>query len=440
MGWLRKKFASKGFAVRYLALLTAAIACAAPAITVSATEPDRMACTSPVLTGTACDLFKEIDQLLDHSIIPPEQKKQIWTESKFAALLSKGTPVDAARALLAEFAMSHTGVFTAGETEYYDLLAITQYAFNRPDKKVVDLVGKNYPTYSGIGAWYERRGVSKRYAVRQVLAGSVAESAGLRVGDVIIEADGKPFDPIASFMASANGEVKLKVSRDKKIVVIAVRPVIIDPINFYVDLTKASEKVLTASGKRIGYVRLYSFFRDSDLKYLQDLLTTGDFTDIDALIIDLRGGWGATPISFAQPFVGGLLTQEISGYGGYKRLSYWNFCKPVATIVDSTTRSGKEIFAATLQENGLPLIGETTSGDVLSTKVSVVGDGRTIVELPLADVKIGGRRLEGVGVKPSVPVADASSDDDAVIQASIDALNYSTMRPICSAGKGQGLN
>lgn len=382
-----------------------------------------------------CSLYQEISESLKRSIIPATTAQAIWTEKKLAKALEGRSVFSAANHLLAQFGTSHTGIFSSNSTEYYDLVAITQYANGQPDAAVKALFGPTNPTYPGIGAWYRTRDNNRGYVITQIFPGSPAATAGLHVGDAIIEADGAKFGPVSSFSGKIGKSVELKIQRKEKIFSAIVRPAAIEPLAFYKRATRDTVRVFEISGRKIGYVRLYAFYQESDYEALKDLLTNGALANVQGVVLDLRGGWGGTPIHFANPFVGGLPEQEIEGYNGYKRSYNWNFCKPLSLIIDETTRSGKEIFAKTLHLNHIPLVGQRTSGDVLSTRISLIASGRAILELPLADVRVAGARLEKIGVEPDFYV-DGAVDDQVMITgaaALMDFSNNTKRRPVCDS-------
>ena len=79
--------------------------------------------------------------------------------------------------------------------------------------------------------------------------------------------------------------------------------------------------------------------------------------------------------------------------------------KPVAALVNGATRSGKEVLAYGFREYGLgPLVGAHTEGAVLAATAFLIGDEGLLL-LAVEDVLVDGKRLEGVGVEPTIPVA-----------------------------------
>jgi C-terminal processing protease CtpA/Prc/L-ascorbate metabolism protein UlaG (beta-lactamase superfamily) len=103
----------------------------------------------------------------------------------------------------------------------------------------------------------------------------------------------------------------------------------------------------------------------------------------------------------------------------------------VAILVDEGSGSASEVFAALLQERGRAVVvGQTSYGGVLSsTQVPLPTQG--VLHYPYSDLKTpNGRRLEGHGVTPDIPVelkrADLLAGKDTVLERAIDAVVSST--------------
>lgn len=200
------------------------------------------------------------------------------------------------------------------------------------------------------------------------LAGSPAEAAGLRAGDLILEIDGTSTvgESVSSLVYEVRGEagtdVTLTVRRDDEELDITITRAVID--------LREVESAMLDGG--IGYLRLTTFtdrapelFREA----LSALLDQGA-TDI---VFDLRGNPGGYIVaarSIASEFVPAgelLFTVEhedsvdtwVSADGGLAQ----DDAIGLVVLVDAGSASASEIVAAALQETGrATLVGQPTFG------------------------------------------------------------------------------
>ncbi|MHC4367189.1 MAG: S41 family peptidase, partial [Planctomycetota bacterium] len=98
--------------------------------------------------------------------------------------------------MLAELKTSHTRYYTKFDPGYY----ILRVVFGNPDTH-----------RSGIGVVTKK--TEGRYYVIAALHSSPAEEAGVLFGDWLVEADGRPFHPIRSFVNKAGTEIELVVQQ-----------------------------------------------------------------------------------------------------------------------------------------------------------------------------------------------------------------------------------
>jgi carboxyl-terminal processing protease len=97
-------------------------------------------------------------------------------------------------------------------------------------------------------------------------------------------------------------------------------------------------------------------------------------------------------------------------------------------LVNGGTRSGKEILAYGFKKYGLgEVIGTQTTGAVLAGRAFLLSDGSLLL-LAVADVRVDGQRLEGVGVTPTIEVPFAveyAQGKDPQLERAIDLLSRS---------------
>jgi carboxyl-terminal processing protease len=303
--------------------------------------------------------------------------------------------------MLAELHASHTAYYTPEETAYYDLADI----FSRGLRHEIE---GSFPggkvAYTGIGVL--ARSIDGKTFVSGVLNGLPADEAGLLIGDELIAADGTPFEPVGSFADKGGRKVTLTIrrGRDGSPQNLSVRPERIEPNAAFLRAMRASAKVIERSGARIGYVHVWSYARDDYQELLAELISTGPLKDADALIWDLRDGWGGAVPDYLDIFNARAPTMVTTDRGGDHSVINAKWRKPAALLINAGTRSGKEVLAYGFKKYGYgPVIGTRSAGALLAARAFLL-EGGGLLLLPVADVAVDGERLEGRGVTPTIEV------------------------------------
>jgi len=303
--------------------------------------------------------------------------------------------------MLGELGASHTAYLTPSEPAYYDLADIFHGALRR---ELPRFFPNGEVSYAGIGVLTQT--IGGKVFVSGLLADFPAAQAGLRTGDEIVAADGAAFDPIASFAGKAGERVTLTIRRsaDGATEDIAVTPETIKPDEAYLKAIAASARIIEVDGSRIGYIRMWSYAGRDYQHVLEEAITSGALKDADALIWDLRGGWGGAQPSYLDVFDPRGPVMTVTGRSGKPDVVNARWHKPAVLLIDGGTRSGKEILAYGFKKYGFgPVVGTATKGDVLAARAFMLSNGG-LLELAVDDVRVDGERLEGVGVTPTVEV------------------------------------
>ncbi len=294
------------------------------------------------------------------------------------------------RELLAELATSHTGYYTPDDPEHAGLLAVFGEG-----------LGLDVAPVDHLGADIGRDGL-----VRAVFADGPAARADLRRGDRLELPDGASFEPVASLRGRAGAPLTLRVLRgdaSHEVEVVPERA----PLR---DVWRASLRdgvaVHELDGRHIGYVPVFSCAGDFATDGVRDAIT-GPLRDCEALVLDLRGGWGGCSPDFVDLFHAAVPVLEFVGRDGEAVRLDDRWRAPLVLLVDGGSRSGKELVAHAVRRYGLgTLVGQRTAGAVVGGSVFPLSDG-SLLYLAVSDVTVDGLRLEGVGVAPHVQVADA---------------------------------
>jgi carboxyl-terminal processing protease len=352
-------------------------------------------------------VYEEVWRIVRDKFYDPKMKGLDWKAAgdkhrpAYAAAKNDAERSAAINALLGELDASHTHHYTKDETAYYELVDIFSYPLRRD-------IPKHFPNrnvrYSGIGM-FTKQSDGKTF-VTALFPGFPAETAGLKVGDEIVTADEKPFQQIASFRDKVGEKVDLEIRRTAggDTQSIAVKPKWIEPGDAFIDALKDSARIIEANGKRIGYARIYSYAGSEYQQAFEDVLIEGKLKDADAVIWDLRDGWGGAHPRYLDVFNPYGPTLALTSRGGTTNLIGYRWNKPAAMLINEGTRSGKEVLAYGFKKNGFgPVVGERTAGALLAGTAFLLSDGSLLI-VAVEDAAVDGERVEGKGVAPTLEV------------------------------------
>jgi carboxyl-terminal processing protease len=324
--------------------------------------------------------------------------------------------------MLSELHASHTRFYTQDEPEYYQLADIFVGALRRrglerafPDGRI---------SYPGIGV-ISGSEASVRHTITAVIDGTPAQQAGLHTGDEVVAADGTAFEPIGSFRGKVGKTVVLEVHRGGSDLQISVVPADLEPTRMFLRGLESSARIIESGGRRIGYVHVWCYAGHTYQRALEVLLSQGALKDADALIWDLRDGWGGAQPEYLDLFNARAPTMQLTDRLGNSESVNVKWRKPVAMLINGGTRSGKEVLAFGFKKYQLgELIGTRTEGAVLAATAFLIGSG--LLLLAVEDVRVDGERLEGVGVTPTIEVqagAASAGPDDAQLSRAVAVLS-----------------
>jgi carboxyl-terminal processing protease len=258
------------------------------------------------------------------------------------------------------------------------------------------------------GSAFSHRDEQKRVFVSGVIDGQPAARAGVLVGDEILAVDGAPFRPVESFRGKVGATVTLSIRRAASgpVFGLSVGPQGLHPNEMFLRGMEASARIIRGShGARI-YVHVWSYAGYVYQRMLEQLIGTGVLRNADALIWDLRDGWGGAAPGYLDLFDQRRPTVELIGRNGGIHLEGVTWRKPVAMLINGGTRSGKEILAYGFKKHGIgELIGMRTMGAVLAATVFMMRDGSMLLlavdNVRADDVRLG--RSSWCGTSASRP-------------------------------------
>lgn len=379
----------------------------------------------------ASELSNKVDELVNKKFFDKSKLESIWKPSFRQSLpqLSKEKDLisyaEKLNTLLQKLGASHTALLTANDEAFYFMRSL----FGSLNQQA-PLESSGEKKFAADFCGLVTGGVqAEKNQVRYVLDASPAYAAGVKRGDKIIAVDGQPYTGYAIWHGKAGKACKLSVERNSKRLELSLTPTKQDFLDGYLKASQASARVIEKDGQKIGYVHLWSGGRGAK-EILEDALLD-KLKNTQALILDLRDGYGAASTDFLDPFF-----RPPSAYPDMesktrsqssRERSYYD--KPVAVLVNRGTRSGKELLAYGLKNSKRgTLFGEKTAGYVLGGEYNPLLRSRCILYLAIVDIKLAGVRLEGKGVSPDIFVKDSLSQDDAPMDRALDYLASSLSR------------
>lgn len=364
----------------------------------------------PTRGEPAAQVFNEVWETVNDNFYDSQFNGVDWRalkqkyEPQVIKARSQAEVADIINQMLGELKISHTRYYTPLEPAYYQVLGIFAPRSTELQQQLKKIFPQGKIEYSGIGIF--TKNINNQTFVSAVLDGSPAASAGILTGDKIINVDGQPFKPVKSFDGKSGQNVKLKIERSpNKQQEITVTPKMLDGVTMFLDAMKASTQIIERDGKKIGYVHIWSYAGDQYQEQLESELFYGSLREADALVLDLRDGWGGAPLNALNIYTarGPSVTSIRRDGRRWTDIAHWN--KPVVMIVNEGSRSAKEILAYGFQKYDIgPVVGTKTAGAVVAGSPFLMSDN-SLLYVAVADVYVdGNQRIEGVGVTPNVVV------------------------------------
>ena len=260
------------------------------------------------------------------------------------------------------------------------------------------------------------------YLITAALEGYPAHAAGLERGDIVLHIDGADFHPVLSLNPRAmEGEFRphsalaeLTYKRGATVLTARVEPVFESLYDSYRSATLNSVLSFAAGNKVIGYVRLWALTRETgDFVTLSQLLQS--LHDTDGIVLDLRNSYGylaSEHIDLFRASRSDFLSISLVGKPNSNAIEHERnrllparqrddslraYRKPIAILIDSSTRGAAELLAYQLAKlDRVTTVGEPTLG-----RLGRYQRRGGVLDYSAADrVLIDGNVFEGIGVKP----------------------------------------
>ncbi len=249
-----------------------------------------------------------------------------------------------------------------------------------------------------------------KWVVTEVIEGTPAQEAGVKPGWIVVSRNGEVLGERIDFQAREGEEVQWEFidERDQRVV-----------------LSPRARRLSTAARQverplEDGFVYLrFDEFDGVDRRWLSRALKM--HRDAPGVVIDLRLNPGGDTFSLGTA-VGEFFDRAVPcgtfiTRGGMKAVQQsWQigsarYRGKVVVLVDGSTGSAAEIFAAVLQDHErATIIGRRTAGAVLASWFYRLPDGGELQLSRLDYIAPKGRRIEGHGVEPDIVVPRTLDD------------------------------
>lgn len=252
------------------------------------------------------------------------------------------------------------------------------------------------------------------------LAGSPAEKAGIKAGDIIAEVDGAKAENLG-FNDLIN---KIRGQKGTKVNIKVVREGVQDPMSFDVERDTITVKSVEWQAKNIGdkkysIVKISQFGDDTDSlfeQYVNEVVKDKP----DGIIIDLRnnpGGYLESAVNLSSYFLDGgtvVSEQDRTGqkkdYKVIKKDRLKNF--ETVVLVNNGSASASEIFSGALQDRqAAKIIGEKTFGKGSVQELIELSDGSAVKITVAKWLTPNGRAINGEGIMPDITIKEGDSGD-----------------------------
>ena len=220
------------------------------------------------------------------------------------------------------------------KTKYRDRAFMNDWLAKKTARTLTD--GK--ALYCGIGIFTSI--VNGQPFVSGVQEGLPAHKAGLQLGDRLVYVDGAPFHAIHSFAHKAGSPVTMIVERTPGVTkTVTVIPTLLDGNTLFVDAMQASAQIVERGGSKIGYVHAWSYAGRKYQDTLEQELLFGRFKQADALVLDIRDGFGGASPFYLNVFTQRCLTWTARSRSGAAETYPSCWAKPVVLLTDNRSTS-----------------------------------------------------------------------------------------------------
>lgn len=290
-------------------------------------------------------------------------------------------------------------------------------------------------TYIGIGVTILHDDNNENQVV-EIVDGSPAKKAGLKVGDIFLSIDGNnvrnlSLPEVSSFMRGSVGDkhsfVLLRDGNEVKVNVVLGEVI----------LSSVSSKIIEGNNKNVGYINISTFAANTYTQFNKNLKSL-EKEKIDSLIVDVRGNPGGH-LSQVQDILSLFFDKKtvlyrIENKGKVEKVYATTKDKrkyDVVVLIDSESASASEILASCFKENykNATIIGTTSYGKGTVQKTYELSNGSSLKYTAEKWLTAKGKWINGIGVEPDIKVElpeeyynNGCDENDLQLQKALEVL------------------
>ena len=293
--------------------------------------------------------------------------------------------------------------------------------------------------YVGIGVTVSTEDTSAGMEILQITAGGPAEKAGLLAGDVITGVDGQSIlgmnanDTSAMIKGEEGTQVVLTVRRGEQSLQITVKR----------ERIKTPVATATLLEDGIGLIKIANFNTNcynETAEAIRQLKEAG----ATKLIFDVRfngGGYASELVKVLDDLLPEVELFHTVDYKGNESIDMSDaefLDMPMAVLVNGSSYSAAEFFAAALQEyDAAVVVGEKTTGKGYFQTVIRLNDGSAVGLSVGKYFTPSGISLEGIGITPDKIVTVDEETAAAIYSGTIDPKDDNQLQAAIAALQGK---
>ena len=276
--------------------------------------------------------------------------------------------------------------------------------------------------FEGIGAHVQTNAAGKIVIVSPI-AGSPAEAAGIRPGDIILEVNGESIEGLGLLDVVS----LIRGPKGTKVTLLVKHLLALDPVEITITrgvIELSSVLLRSEPGEQFPHIRITEFYPNT-VDQLREVLQQVQRDGAEGIILDVRnnpGGPLQSVVDVASQFLDdGLVLYVQRGDG---RRTDWSVRQggialdiPMVMLVNDGSGSASEVLAGALQDHGrATIIGATTFGKGSVNTLRELSNGAGLYLTTAYWYTPSGRLIDREGIPPDIEVVDRDAEEAEVEQ------------------------